>query len=107
MCLFKKKNNPVVAGLLQSVSVIVYCALISGFISLMGHYGKEPGQFWGPLIMLTLLVFSAATMGLVVFGYPVVLALNKEIKQAGYVLLWTFLFLIIFGGFLFTIAMLV
>jgi hypothetical protein len=48
--------------------------------------------------MLTLLVFSAAMMGTIIFGYPVYLVINKEIKPALKILLFTFLSIILLVG---------
>jgi len=92
-------------GLIQALSEVAYCSLISGFFALMADR-PDPNKFFAPLLMLTLLVFSAAMMGLVVFGYAVKLALDKELKMAGKVLMWTFIFLFICGGLLVTIGLL-
>ncbi len=52
---------------------------------------KRP-NILGWILMLFLLVFSAAVTGLLVFGYPVYLVLNKKIKEALKVLGYTFLY---------------
>ncbi|KKR54369.1 MAG: hypothetical protein UT91_C0017G0003 [Parcubacteria group bacterium GW2011_GWA2_40_23] len=111
MCLFKKeKVSPVIVGLIQAGAVVVYCSLVSSFFWFMSNSSKtdfQPEAFWGPLIMLTLLVFSASVMGIIIFGYAVVLALDNKLKTAGKVLLWTLVFLVAIGACLITIAILV
>jgi len=58
----------------------------------------EPTKILGITTILFLLVFSAAVTGLLVFGYPALLALNQKIKEALTILAYTFLYslLIIF-----------
>jgi|GEM_PF-1455175 len=108
MCLFKKERlNPVLVGLIQAALVVLYCALISCFFLFLSNVGFYPGAFWGPLVMLVLLVFSAAVMGIVVFGYAVILAFDDQLKRAGRVLLWTLIFIIVFAACLIGIALLV
>ena len=87
-----KKIKPEIMGLLQSLGVLLYCVLLSGFFRLMeGVMPRQPGILtW--VLMLFLLVFSAAITGLLVFGYPVYLALNKKVKEALKVLGYTFLY---------------
>ena len=45
--------------------------------------------------MLTLLVFSAAVTGSLVFGYPVYLILNKQTKEGVSIFAYTLLFLVV------------
>ncbi len=84
-----------VVGLAQALGVIIYCGLISGLFQLLEKTSIQPPAFLGMAFMLMLLVFSAAVSGALVFGYPVYLAINKDIKSALRVLLFTFLFLIL------------
>ena len=99
MCLFKKKEKipTVLVGLVQSLGVIIYCSIISVLVYFLETFNVNPPEYLGPLFVLLLLVFSAALMGLVVFGYPVYLAFEKKIKRSLQVILWTLLFLIVFG----------
>ncbi|KKQ80153.1 MAG: hypothetical protein UT02_C0014G0003 [Parcubacteria group bacterium GW2011_GWC2_38_7] len=105
----KEKISSVIVGLIQAGAVVVYCSLISSFFWFLSRSGEglQPEAFWGPLIMLTLLVFSASVMAIIVFGYAVVLALDNKLKIAGKVLLWTLIFLIALGACLIAIALLV
>lgn len=92
-------------GLFQAAGVAVYCFLISEFFYLMSNFSTIPEEtVMIPIIMLCLLVFSVALMGLVVFGYPVYLAINKEVKKALAVLGYTFLYCFIFLAVLIKLA---
>lgn len=87
-----EKVNLVSVGFLQAVGVVLYCFLVGALMrGVVGKFENTPGLL-GMVFMLCLLVFSAAVTGSLVFGYPVYLALNKEIKKALSVLLYTLLF---------------
>lgn len=91
-------KKPYFVGLLQALGVAVYCVLISCMFYFLNKLFLNPPAFWGMAFMLMVLVFSAAVSGILVFGYPVYLALNKEIKKALQVLLFTLLFCLLFAG---------
>ena len=57
----------------------------------MSEISARPGLL-GIVLMLLLLVFSAAVTGSMVFGYPAFLALNKNIREALRVLAYTLLY---------------
>lgn len=64
----------------------------------MNWFGQiffAPPRFLGSLLILVLLVFSAAVTGSIVFGYPAYLALNKRIKEALSILAFTLLYCLI------------
>ncbi len=87
-----EKKSPAAIGLLQAIAISTYCALIAGFFFAMSKNTSQPG-FFGFFLMLTLLVFSAAITGTLVFGYPVYLVLVKnKIKEALTILAFTLLF---------------
>ncbi len=90
-----KKINPSLFGLYQALGVTFYCALIGGFFILMQRFNFTPPEYVAITLMLVLLVFSAAICGLLVFGYPVFLVLNKKKNDALALLGYTFLYLII------------
>jgi hypothetical protein len=92
--LFKKSPSASYVGLTQALGVTAYSILIGGFFYLMGEISATPG-FLGIVLMLILLVFSAAVTGSIVFGYSAYLALNKQIKEALNVLAYTLLYFII------------
>lgn len=80
-------------GLLQALSVVIYCYFIAGFFQVMAAANVQPPQFLVAGFMLTLLVFSVAIIGSLIFGYPVILALNKKVKQALKLVSYTLLYL--------------
>lgn len=89
-----RKLSPNLIGLLQALGVIVYVALISGLFELLGRTFVIRSVFLGSLLMLALLVFSAAVTGSIVFGYSAYLGLNKRVKEALSVVGFTLLYLI-------------
>ena len=95
-----KKNHPAFIGFLQALGVVVYVSLVSLFMNVLAMYPQiSPNMFFSMSLMLLLLVFSAATTGAIVFGYPAYLFLNKQAKKGlqifGYTLLFFVTFLII------------
>ncbi|MFH1405477.1 MAG: hypothetical protein ABIH21_05310 [Patescibacteria group bacterium] len=89
-------KHPAFIGLLQAAGVIFYILLISLFMSGLENIGSATPEILAIILVLTLLVLSAAVCGSLVFGYPILLAFNKKIKEAVKVLASTFLFMIIF-----------
>jgi len=87
-----KKIKPWLAGLLQALGVVLYCTILGFFMFNIEKIGEPP---FAIIYVLTLLVFSAAVTGALVFGYPVHLALNKKMKEAlsvfGFTLLFSFI----------------
>lgn len=88
---FSKTKDSTI-GLVQALGVGVYCGLVSGFMWLMEEMSIKPPRILTATLMLILLVFSVAISGLLVFGYPVYLALNNQIKKALVILGYTFLY---------------
>lgn len=89
----KKKIDIPFIALIQTFGVIIYCTLIAGLFRIIAEISpEEPAGFLGSILILSLLVFSAAITGSLVFGYPAYLALTKRIKEALSVLAHTFLF---------------
>ena len=88
----KKKIDIPFTAFLQIVGVVFYCFLIGSFFNLMAKMSLEPPGFLGIILMLFLLVFSAAITGSLIFGYSAFLALNNRIKEALSLLAHTFLF---------------
>lgn len=89
-------KHPALIGLFQALGIAVYCGLIAGFFQIAEKFfnGKQISMI-APLLMLTLLVFSASICGLIVFGYPIYLAMSKDVKRALKVLMYTLLFVLI------------
>jgi len=94
-----KKMSPNLIGLFQALGVSIYCSLIVGLINLLEKTDVRPPDYIAGIFMLLLLVISASITGLLVFGYPAILALDKDIKRAlqivGYTLLYSVLVFII------------
>lgn len=92
-----KKTNPSTIGLLQALGLVVYCVLIAGMLNLFGKTIAAPVGFLGSVLILVLLVFSAAVTGSIVFGYPAYLFLkNKQVKEALLILAYTLLYCLAF-----------
>jgi len=92
-----KKYNPTIIGLVQAIGVILYCILIALVFTFFEKNSPMPQGIWAPAIMLTLLVFSAAVTGSIVFGYPAYLFLKeKQIKPALQILAYTLIFCLLF-----------
>lgn len=89
-----KRFNPNLIGFLQALGVVVYVALISGVLDILGKSFVQPAAFFTSVAILSLLVFSAAVTGSIVFAYPAYLGLNKRIKEALSVLGFTLLYLL-------------
>ena len=94
---FSKKTYLV--GLVQAAGVTMYCLFVSWVFSFLRNFpDSQLPTLFVPAFMLMFLVFSAALTGSLVFGYPVYLLVNKEIKRAISILLFTLLFCFILGG---------
>jgi len=89
-----KKLKPYLVGLFQAFGISAYCALVILFFQVMENSGIETNQMVAGILMLIILVFSAAISALIVFGRSVYLTINKRIKEAMYILAFTFLYLI-------------
>ncbi len=76
------KKTPLLIGFLESLGIIAYCLLISGFFLILDRVEANPPQFLGVAFMLVIFVLSAAISGSIVFGYPVYLILKEnKIKE--------------------------
>ncbi len=67
------KNNIVKYGVLNALGTLMYIVLVALFLSQAQHiFGpEEPKSVIVPIAMLSLLVFSVATVGLTIFGRPI------------------------------------
>ncbi len=90
-----KKHNLSKVGLMQALGVVIYCGSVAGLMWFMGNSNIEPQGYLGSVLMLVLLVFSAAVCGSIIFGYPAYLVINKQVKGAIKVLLFTFLYCLV------------
>ena len=77
-----KLRSPFFVALAQTLGVIAYCFLVVQII--IGPEGPvffRFGEFIGPALFLATFVFSASTVGLLIFGYPIFLAFTGEAKR--------------------------
>ena len=94
-----EKEKPLTIGALQTVGLTIYISVIAAFFNFMSSQKPEDSPL-GFFLFLNLFVFSAATTGSIVFGYPTYLAVVKnDFKKAitilAYTLLFTFVLIII------------
>jgi len=87
-----KKSKLSLIGLIQAVGLAVYCSLAAGLVWYLGKSFEEPPGFTGVIFWLFLLTFSVAVCGSIVFGYSVNLAMNKNVKDALLLLVYTLLY---------------
>lgn len=92
-----KKISTSTVGFLQAVGVLFYVGIATGFLRLMGYYFTHDPGFLGVILMLLLLVVSAAITGAIVFGYSAYLVLNQKIKEAIILFGYTVLYLLGFA----------
>lgn len=85
-------KNPSLTGLFQAIGIVVFVVLVSGFFQLMAKISIQPPVFIVSAVMLSVLVFSVAVSGLIVFGYPAYLALNKRFKEGLTIVAFTLLY---------------
>ncbi|MCL4390486.1 MAG: hypothetical protein M1484_00275 [Patescibacteria group bacterium] len=74
----KNKISPVIIGVAQATGLIAYCAAV-GAVMLNGNrwFGPTP-SFLGPMLFLTLFVFSAIVCAAMFLGYPFYLFWEKK-----------------------------
>src|SRR3989344_9421153 len=89
-----------VIGLAQGLGVTAYCSLV-GLIFWKGNewFGKMP-EYFGPVLMLTLLSTSALICALITLAYPAFLIwkknqLVKALKLIGFTAVWMVLFVVL------------
>jgi hypothetical protein len=92
-----EKEKPWKVGLLQALGVAIYCGLVAAFMfNIQQIIPGRPG-IAGVFLMLSLLVFSAAITGSLIFAYPIYLAVIKnKLQEAFTVLAFTLVFSLIF-----------
>ncbi|MCB9802975.1 hypothetical protein H6761_03075 [Candidatus Nomurabacteria bacterium] len=90
---FKHLPLPLVAfG--QAFFTSVYVLLVGTFMQTVEKWNIGPNVL-GIVVILSLLVLSASVCGSLIFGYPIYLLFNKEVKSALILLGYTFLFLLL------------
>ncbi|MBU1131002.1 hypothetical protein KJ840_02615 [Patescibacteria group bacterium] len=87
-----KKSKLTLIGLYQALGLIIYVSLTAYLMSALSQTFLTPPGLLGSIFILFLLVFSAAVCGLIVFGYPAYLVINKRAKEAILLLVSTLLY---------------
>jgi hypothetical protein len=85
--MFKKmgfdQSTVIKFGLLGGLAEALYCLAVTGLISLMDNITRGIDfKILNFLLVLLLFVFSAGVSGILVFGYPAYLALQKRFIEA-------------------------
>lgn len=84
------KQKLILHSILHAVGVAIYVFLVVLFMSNAEHLFDGVNQkVLGPMVMLLLLVISAAVMGILVFGRPVMMYLDNKKKEALQMLFYT------------------
>lgn len=101
-----KKSSLLLHGLASALGAFAYISLVSWFMMNAERFlGQEPRDMRGPMLFLTLFVFSALITSLTVLGRPAYLfftgAKKEAIQLLGYTTAYLFLLLIL-AFFLFT-----
>lgn len=93
------KNDLIKPSLFNTLGVAIYCSAIAYLIQNGERIFGKTANFWGPFAFLMLFVVSAAIVGSLVFGKPVILYLNNQKKEAvtllGYTIMWLFIVTVI------------
>ncbi|HTK04565.1 MAG TPA: hypothetical protein VL500_03200 [Candidatus Eisenbacteria bacterium] len=83
------KNEIAKRGVLHALGALAYVLAVVCLITSMENlFGSEDPKFV-PVAMLLLLVLSAAVMGLLVFGKPVMLYIDGKKREAVELVGWT------------------
>lgn len=76
-------SQPAVRGLLHAAGAVIYIVAILSFL-LFSKFFDSPDfpEFFGPILLLSLLVISVATMGGLFFLKPLMLFVEGQKKEA-------------------------
>ncbi|AHB40272.1 MAG: hypothetical protein ACD_22C00049G0010 [uncultured bacterium] len=75
---------------LQASALVTYLILISFFFNFVTPlFNNKTGEFYAPIIMLLLFVFSALISGMMILGRAGVLFWEKKYKESFTLLGWT------------------
>ena len=85
------KNNIIKNATLDAVLSALYVALIGSFLFYIPKFlhSDKPDTVLAPILMLSLLVFSAALMGILIFGRPVLWYFDNKKQEAVLLLAYT------------------
>jgi hypothetical protein len=84
-------KNIIKTAAINAGATILYIVIVATFLTNASHiFGpEEPKTVLVPILMLSLLVFSAAVTGSLVFGRPILWYLDGNKKEALQLLLYT------------------
>jgi len=84
-----------------SALAVLYIALVT---MVMSHVGKlvsqQENNVLGPMVFLLLVVISVATMGMLIFGKPIMLYIDGKRREAVFMVICTVISLAVFAGLL-------
>ena len=83
------KSQLLKSGAINALGATIYIVIISSFLFYANHLFGPTDNVLMPITMLLLLVLSAALMGLLIFGRPVIMYLNGSKKEAVHLLAYT------------------
>ena len=77
-------------GALSAALAVLYIAVVATLMSNAERlFGEQKPSILAPIVILSLLVVSAATMGMLVFGKPVMLYMDGKKREAIKLVTWT------------------
>lgn len=80
---FKEKINVWKMGILGGLAESIYCGLVASGLWISSNFNNaKMNELATGVLVLMLLVFSVAVSGILVFGYPMYLAIEKKYKEA-------------------------
>src|SRR3989339_1006630 len=90
-------------GLGGGILEVAYCSLIAWLINSLDHVFNGPPTPFNIIFVLLLLVFSVAISGVLIFGYPLYLAIQQKYQPAIVTVVTSLLTLILGGVLIFNI----
>jgi len=91
----KKQENYWMFGLSAALIEAVYCFFIAVLMNFLNTIIIGPGDIITFLLLLIIMVFSAALSGFLIFGYPIYLVFKKQYQEAIYTILISIVTLVI------------
>ncbi|KKS60745.1 MAG: hypothetical protein UV26_C0002G0071 [candidate division WWE3 bacterium GW2011_GWF2_42_42] len=80
--MFKKPSPPFI-GFLQASALVVYLIIIAYFFNFVTPmFQDNTSEFYAPIIMLLLFVFSAVISGIMILGRAGILFWEKKYKES-------------------------
>ena len=102
----KNLNKSLLLGFIFAAGVLVYVGLVAWFMSSLSMNAEGLPMATSMLFMLLIFCFSAAVVGTLIFGRPIYLLLEKQVKEAVTQLLLILGWLLVFFVVIFLIVVL-